>query len=351
MEQVSVKKLMSASYLTALPGDRVMDVARGMKENRKSCTVIVEKQKPIGIVTERDMLHFLCHAFASQQLDNIQVMDIMSGSPIVLDENASLFDALVLTQARQIRHLPVVDESGCIKGILTYTDLAHAHLHIIEVQREMIERAVERETDHLKRMNQALLQANKQLKELSMEDALMGIGNRRAMEVDLSYTHNAALRYKHPYSVVLFDVDNFKQYNDHYGHGEGDRVLRKISDFLFASIRNADRLYRYGGEEILLILPETTIAGALVLANRLVEGLAAERIEHELSPFKFLTMSGGIGCLSQETPMQKWQMVVNQADNNLYIAKRNGRNQIGFPQSGQISDVSTDRPRQSLGRT
>lgn len=350
MEQVPVKKLMNPSCLTVLPDAYLKDVVRQMRDSRKSCVVVVKEYKPVGIITERDVLHFVSRAFDANELNDVRVADIMSGSPVVIEENASLFDALVLTQARQIRHLPVVDTDGFIKGILTYTDLAHAHLHIIEVQREMIEHAVERETHHLKRINQELLHANEQLKELSMQDALMGIGNRRAMEVDLSYTHNASLRYERPYSVILFDVDCFKHYNDCYGHCEGDKVLRKIAGYLLSSIRNADRLYRYGGEEILLILPETETKGAVILAKRLVEGLAAQAIAHEQSPFKVVTVSGGVGCLSMDNPVQSWQIIVNQADDNLYSAKRNGRNQVGFSEKQSNSDDLKTVPRQSVGR-
>lgn len=341
MEPVSVKKLMNVAYLTIDPDSSLQSVATQMIESRLSCMVVVEQQRPIGIVTERDMVHLLHRAFTDKNIGKAKARDVMSSPPVVIEEHASMFDALVLTQARRIRHLPVVDNQGLIKGILSHVDLAQAHLHVVEIQREMIEQAVERETTHLKRINQQLLHANGQLKELSMVDALMRIGNRRAMEVDLSYTHNAAVRYKRSYSVVLFDIDYFKQYNDHYGHAEGDEALRKIGKFMLESIRTADRLYRYGGEEILLILPETNIDGAKVLADRIVQRFADMQIPHVKSSLAILTLSAGVGYLDLNGgACASWHPVVSEADQRLYEAKRNGRNQVFAMESGTAKKAS-----------
>lgn len=247
----------------------------------------------------------------------------MTCQPITVKDTDSLFDALVLTQMRKIRHLPVVNGKGSLCGILTYTDIAHAHFQVTEQQRELIEEAVADET-------RGLQEANEQLKALSLEDGLLGIGNRRSMEVDLNYTHNMAIRYKRPYSIILYDVDCFKLYNDHYGHAAGDEALKKVSNTISQSIRKADRLYRYGGEELLLILPETNIDGAKIIGKRIVESLAALKEPHEKSAHKVLTMSGGVGCLdfSIETHKDNWKPIVEQADKGLYEAKQQGRNQI-----------------------
>ena len=101
----------------------------------------------------------------------------------------------------------------------------------------------------------------------------MAIGNRRAMEVDLAHIHAEALRYDRVYSIVSLDTDFFKKYNDHYGHAGGDGALRYTGDYLKAHVRKSDRIYRYGGEEVLLVLPQAPVADALGLARRLVSGL------------------------------------------------------------------------------
>lgn len=171
-----------------------------------------------------------------------------------------------------------------------------------------------------------LQQANEQLKVLSMIDPVMGIGNRRAMEVDLEHTHALALRYQRGYAIVLFDIDYFKRYNDSNGHLAGDVALRQVSDYLQGCIRKSDRLYRYGGEEILMLLPETSQQGAMILAERTVAGMAALGVPHVSSPLGILTMSCGVASQDHLPEQRTWQNVVQLADQALYAAKHTGRN-------------------------
>ena len=169
-----------------------------------------------------------------------------------------------------------------------------------------------------------------------MEDHLMEIGNRRAMEVDLCHTHAGAKRYDQIYSVLLLDIDHFKLYNDHYGHQLGDDALRKVAALLKANIRAADRIYRYGGEELLVVLPHTSTIQAQVAGNKLVSILAKESIPHEKSRYGCLTISCGIGCsLKDDHVLDTWEAVVKQGDQNLYQAKEGGRNR------GVVDDPNT----------
>lgn len=186
-------------------------------------------------------------------------------------------------------------------------------------------------------------QANEQLKSLSLVDALTGLGNRRAMEVDLEHTHSQALRYNRSYSVALFDVDHFKLYNDSYGHKAGDSALRTISDHLQKSIRTCDRLYRYGGEEILLIMPETTLYGALILADRILASLAGLKIPHEKSSHNFITLSCGVACQMEVNGYSNWEGLVDLADRGLYSSKNNGRNRATIIPPEDAVDDSVPR--------
>ncbi|MBA3581835.1 MAG: GGDEF domain-containing protein [Gammaproteobacteria bacterium] len=323
MDQVIVDSLMSRNIRHITPQTSLIEIARTMREHRYSCMVVVENNKPVGIVTERDMVALLSDVLEKKSTDVLCAGQFMSSPPVTIMRDCTLFDALVITKSRHIRHLPVVDEQGELCGLLTYTDLAHAYEAIIEKQRVLIEGEIEVKTRDLE-------EVNRQLVALSMEDALLNVGNRRAMEVDVAYTHNVALRYARPYTLVLFDVDCFKQYNDHYGHQAGDEALKVVTNHIRASIRKADRLYRYGGEELLLLLPETSNEGAAILANRIVEELAARKVPHIKSPYSVLTMSGGIGSLYINDPKDLgWQMIVERADQALYSAKHAGRNQIG----------------------
>ena len=322
MKEIPITSLMTAAVDLITPDTCLKQVVSKMRENRHSCIIVGENGVPTGIVTERDLVKMLDKMMTDASMPDHQVDEIMAREPHTVNIKQSLFDALAITRAEKIRHLPVVDNQDKLVGLLTQTDLANAHFHVIEMQREIIERAIASETGELK-------EANERLHALSMEDGLLGIGNRRAMEVDLEHTHAVALRYKHPYTVVLFDIDHFKLYNDHYGHLEGDACLKQVSQTLEEAIRKSDRLYRYGGEEFLLILPNTKHSGALILAKRLVENLYNEAIPHCKSPHNVVTISAGIASYSASNGNNiSWKNVVEQADKSLYQAKSCGRNQV-----------------------
>jgi diguanylate cyclase (GGDEF)-like protein len=230
--------------------------------------------------------------------------------------------------------LPVTDAHGELVGLVTQTDLVSAHFRMLEAQTEILERAVETRT-------QELMEVNKRLRELSLEDPMLKIGNRRSMEVDLNYTHAAAMRYQRPYAVVLFDVDHFKLYNDHYGHVAGDDALKEISAYLKATLRSTDRAYRYGGEELLVLLPETSREGAKTLAQRMLYGIMDMKIPHEKNPIKIITISGGVSGRDETAGDEPWHDVVQRADCALYKAKSEGRNRVV---SLYYSDLLRDQP-------
>jgi diguanylate cyclase (GGDEF)-like protein len=318
---ISVNDLMSINVVSIDPETELVDAIQTMLDHHYSCMIIVKNALPLGIITERDIVRLMAEFFINRPQSPILVKDVMSFPVATVSEQTTLFEALVISTAQKIRHLPVVDGEGRIVGLVTQSDLAKAHFHIFEKQREVIENSISSRTVELQ-------QANEQLKQLSMIDALMGIGNRRAMDVDLDHTHALAIRYQRTYAVVLFDVDFFKLYNDTAGHPAGDEVLRKISAYLQTCIRKSDRLYRYGGEEIMMLLPETTPHGALILAGRIIEGLADLKIPHPASSLSVVTMSCGVACQVPEPAHATWQDVVSQADTALYAAKQSGRNRV-----------------------
>ena len=321
MHEILVKNLMTKEVQCASPTATLSQIIQAMKENRHSCMVITIQKAPVGIITERDIVHHFCDLIQEGRDHDPEVASIMSRQLVTVRESTDLFQALVIARSNRIRHLPVVNNQNQLVGIITYTDLVAAHFRVIEAQRELLERAVAHRTTEL-------LEVNKKLQELSLEDPLLKIGNRRAMEVDLEHTHAAAQRYQRPYAITLLDVDHFKLYNDYYGHVAGDEVLKQLGLFLKSAVRKTDRIYRYGGEEILILLAETLPDGALALGQRLIDGLAEKRIPHELHPLKVVTMSGGISGFDQAAPDEPWFDVVQRADCALFGAKTGGRNRI-----------------------
>lgn len=333
---ILVSSLMTTNVTSTTASAYLADVIQSMIDNHYSCMVVVEKGFPIGIITERDIVRLMGLFISDRPMIPMRVADVMSVPVATVDDETTLFDALVISSAQKIRHMPVVDPSGQLIGLVTQSDLAKAHFRIYEKQCEIIEQSVTKRT-------QELLQSNEQLKSLSLVDSLTGLGNRRAMEVDLEHTHSQAVRYNRSYSVALFDVDHFKLYNDCYGHKEGDSALRRISEHLLKSIRTCDRLYRYGGEEILLIMPETTLYGALILADRTLASLAEMKIPHEMSPLGILTLSCGVASQVEVNGYKEWDGLVDLADRGLYSSKNNGRNRATIIPPEDAVDESVPR--------
>lgn len=169
----------------------------------------------------------------------------------------------------------------------------------------------------------------KELRALSREDALTGVANRRAHDRTLMIEWRRALRNQHPLSVLLLDVDNFKAYNDHFGHPAGDQCLREVARTLQASCRRpADAVARYGGEEFIVIFPETDAPEAAAVAEQIraaIEGLAMPHVQPGTA--SFVTVSIGVSAVVPHEGITIADLM-RMADEALYAAKRGGRNQV-----------------------
>lgn len=171
----------------------------------------------------------------------------------------------------------------------------------------------------LERNQQALEEANDQLRKLAVTDALTGLKNRRAFEDRLVLEFSMARRRKRELAVLLLDVDNFKQINDRYGHAAGDDVLQTLGELLRVTVRLPDLPARYGGEEFVVLLPESGEEGALGLARRIMERVATE-------PWKNGPMTISIGMAAMNESLVNGLQLVALADEALYAAKRAGKN-------------------------
>lgn len=175
--------------------------------------------------------------------------------------------------------------------------------------------------------------ANQELRRLTSLDGLTGITNRRHFDDTLNREWRRSMRQGAEFSVVMCDVDHFKEYNDRLGHQEGDDCLRKVAAALVAAMdRGGDLVARYGGEEFVAILPETSLAGAGIVAERMRDAVAALEIAHPGSPFGHVTISLGVasGVAMPETDPRQ---LITAADRALYEAKHAGRNCVHIAQS------------------
>jgi diguanylate cyclase (GGDEF)-like protein len=171
-----------------------------------------------------------------------------------------------------------------------------------------------------------LKEANKRIEELAALDELTGSFNRRRIMQMLDDEIVRTQRTKSPCSIALIDLDWFKRVNDTYGHPTGDEVLRTFAITVFANIRSIDRFGRYGGEEFLLLLPDTPDDGAAKILDRL-RAIIAELDWSAFSPGMKVTISAGVATLRpDETP----ETFLARADSALYAAKARGRNRIAI---------------------
>ena len=165
------------------------------------------------------------------------------------------------------------------------------------------------------------------LKKLTLDnetDPLTGLFNRRAF---LEKIENEAIRFKRnqkPFSILFGDIDLFKKINDTYGHSAGDAILVNISSILNTEKREIDQVARWGGEEFLVLLPETNLRGAVLSGNKIRKSISAKPVIHEGQEIH-VTMSFGVSEYNGETPIEK---TIDLADQRLYLAKNSGRNKV-----------------------
>lgn len=182
-----------------------------------------------------------------------------------------------------------------------------------------------------KKTEEHLIRLQKQLEEYSFQDGLTGIANRRMFDTVLEREWNHAQRTGLPLSVIVLDIDYFKQYNDHYGHIKGDECLRRVAQTLsLAANRPRDFIARIGGEEFVWLLPETDAESARLVAHKCLHLIRQQQIPHEFSGVSnLLSVSLGVGTTGVSVHATALEFV-GQVDLLLYKAKHNGRMRAEF---------------------
>ena len=159
---------------------------------------------------------------------------------------------------------------------------------------------------------------------MAIQDGMTGIHNKRYFMEFLERELSVASRHGHPLTLVMFDVDHFKKVNDTYGHLAGDAVLKDLANRIRPRIRREDLFARYGGEEFACVLPSTALAGGIVFAEHLRTLIAERPCTFDSQSIEF-TISLGVTTMHRETSVDSVALI-KRADENLYTAKRNGRN-------------------------
>ncbi|MFT5419949.1 MAG: diguanylate cyclase (GGDEF)-like protein [Candidatus Endobugula sp.] len=180
-------------------------------------------------------------------------------------------------------------------------------------------------------------------------DPLTGLGNRGALEQALDHQWQMAQRYDQHFCVLMLDIDHFKNINDTHGHAAGDSVIKAVADSIVDTTRQTDLAYRYGGEEFLVILNKSELAGAAIIAERIRENIAALSIPIDNEGNTLINVTVSIGGSCSATSSNSGELV-KQADKVLYYAKNSGRNRVELSQQHDKNRtqrnllVSSDNP-------
>jgi diguanylate cyclase (GGDEF)-like protein len=221
--------------------------------------------------------------------------------------------------------VPLVTKTGEALGTLCVIDTQPRELDaatksvLSSLARQVMAQFELRKTLYtLQQAEQELTRLNQELIRQTLTDPLTQVNNRRALERSLVAEWERAFRYSQPLSLVMLDVDEFKSYNDEFGHPAGDAVLRQVADILTHEARQPDFVARYGGEEFFVVLPETDSEGALKLAERI-----RCKIEWASWPHRPITISVGVASYGNQADAEAF---LAQADQAMYRAKQAGRN-------------------------
>lgn len=262
----------------------------------------------------------------------LKVLEYHPVELVLMDIEMPEMNGYELTQLIRAAHpewFPIIflsatsSEQGIVKGIEAGGDD-----YLTKPVNEKILKAKIRAMERIANMRAMLQEANNQLAQLSNLDSLTQILNRRGLSERLEDCWQSHLRVKDSMSVLMIDIDDFKAYNDHYGHLNGDDCLKSVAGVIEESIeRSTDIVARYGGEEFIIILPHTDVDGAKIKAAQLLQNIRKANIEHVSSSCAtHVTLSLGISCTSLGA--KSAEALINEADTALYKAKSLGKNRL-----------------------
>jgi len=223
-------------------------------------------------------------------------------------------------------HIPAQDEMGSLAEALNdmASELELSHHQLAEYARTLEQQVAERTREAEQRAEQAA-QLYEETQRLAAIDGLTDLYNRRHLMALAGREFLQAQRYQRPFSLAIFDIDHFKEVNDTYGHLAGDRALVALAHFCRENVRSADVLGRYGGEEFIILMPETDQSQALETAERLRLGIATLPIQLPEHITLHLTVSMGVATLQAGMSLDD---LIKCADQALYAAKAAGRNRV-----------------------
>ncbi|PID78459.1 MAG: diguanylate cyclase response regulator [Gammaproteobacteria bacterium] len=261
--------------------------------------------------------------FKNEDLDLVITdvrMPSKSGIELLSDirESSAEVDVIILTGQS--------DEATAIDCLRTGAyDYLLKPVEDIDVLLNSVNRALQKR--NLEKQNKLLI---KQLEDMAIRDPLTGLYNMRQFYSYLEEEISRSSRYKHDFCLLFLDIDHFKQVNDTYGHLFGDYVLKKIGRIMESALRSTNKLFRYGGEEFVVILPETSKHEGVQIAERLMDTIRGQIFKYEGHQAKITISIGGATYPEQSTIKNE---LIKFADKALYQAKEAGRNRCIFAEN------------------
>ncbi len=199
---------------------------------------------------------------------------------------------------------------------------------------------LEKELSKSSEVMQELQRDLEMVKKEALTDGLTGLSNRKAFDSEIIRIQKESTDSDQPFSLIMLDIDHFKSFNDNYGHQVGDQVLRLVAKTLFEGVKGRDVVARYGGEEFAIILPDTNLQSAIKVGEYLRKAVAGKEVVNRTSGDKLgrITLSGGA---AEYIAGESIEELISRADNALYSAKHNGRNQVTASKSNISNKVAS----------
>lgn len=223
-------------------------------------------------------------------------------------------------------------ERGAIKAVDIECIGEGNHLIPVEINASVVKHKNKVEVMALCRDISVRKRNERNLEKLAKSDDLTGLSNRRELVLGIQREFDRAKRYASEFTIMVFDLDYFKKINDQHGHQAGDSVLKEVAVIIKDALRTTDFVGRYGGEEFIVVMPETSVKEGVVLAKRLCELVASTTIAVGAGERLDVTISGGVA--NYPTHANSWEELISAADNAMYQAKAQGRNQVQVVHSG-----------------
>ncbi len=295
MIDVRVADIMRREVERVEPDAPLEAVVERLRERRVSCVVVCDGDTPVGIISAKDTVSAKLEPRGEGPPRT--AADVMTTPVHAIASSEAATRAATALVVHSVRQLPVVDASGALLGLVAEGELLRA-----------------------------CGRRNEQLEELSTIDPVTGLYTRRTITEVLEREWGRARRHDTPLTVLMADLDHFKQVNDTYGHVAGDAVLRGVSQLLARQLRGTDVAGRYGGEEILVVLSQSGTQGGAVVAERWRE--AAEGASFRSGDVSQVSITVSIGVAALRPDHRNPEQLVHAADSVLYRAKNLGRNRV-----------------------